>query len=30
MPVCAIVDYKVICMHGGLSPELLDDIDSVH
>ena len=22
MPVCAIVDEKIICMHGGLSPSL--------
>lgn len=22
LPVCAIVDDKIICMHGGLSPEL--------
>lgn len=22
LPVCAIVDEKIICMHGGLSPEL--------
>merc|ERR1712061_107206 len=24
MPVCALVDEKVLCMHGGLSPELSD------
>jgi len=24
MPVCAVVDDKIICMHGGLSPELTD------
>jgi len=22
LPVCAIIDEKIICMHGGLSPEL--------
>jgi len=22
MPICAIIDEKIICMHGGLSPEL--------
>lgn len=22
MPVCALVDEKIICMHGGLSPQL--------
>ncbi|CAE8632204.1 unnamed protein product [Polarella glacialis] len=24
MPVCAIVDEKIMCMHGGLSPEITD------
>ncbi|CAE8666985.1 unnamed protein product, partial [Polarella glacialis] len=24
MPVCAIVDEKIMCMHGGLSPEISD------
>lgn len=22
MPVCALIDDKIICMHGGLSPQL--------
>ncbi len=22
LPVCAIIDEKIICMHGGLSPDL--------
>merc|ERR1712227_268356 len=22
MPVCAVIDEKIICMHGGLSPEI--------
>jgi serine/threonine-protein phosphatase PP1 catalytic subunit len=22
MPVCALVDEKILCMHGGLSPQL--------
>mmetsp|Transcript_4322 Transcript_4322/g.4883 ORF Transcript_4322/g.4883 Transcript_4322/m.4883 type:complete len:106 (+) Transcript_4322:390-707(+) len=22
MPVCAIIDEKIVCMHGGLSPEI--------
>jgi len=22
MPVCALVDEKIMCMHGGLSPQL--------
>jgi len=31
MPVVAIIDLKIICMHGGLSPDLnnLDDISKV-
>jgi serine/threonine-protein phosphatase PP1 catalytic subunit len=24
LPVCAVVDEKIICMHGGLSPDLTD------
>ena len=22
MPVCALIDEKIMCMHGGLSPQL--------
>jgi serine/threonine-protein phosphatase PP1 catalytic subunit len=31
MPPCAVIDEKIICMHGGLSPELtnLDQIQSI-
>ena len=31
MPVAAIIDEKILCMHGGLSPELtnLDQIQRV-
>ena len=28
LPVCAIIDEKIICMHGGLSPEL-KNMDSI-
>jgi len=28
MPVCAVIDEKIICMHGGLSPEL-DNLDQI-
>jgi serine/threonine-protein phosphatase PP1 catalytic subunit len=32
LPVCALVDEKILCMHGGLSPDLikLKKIESVH
>ena len=32
MPVCAIIDEKIICMHGGLSPQLerLDQIYKIN
>lgn len=29
LPVCAIIDEKIICMHGGLSPDL-NKIDLIH
>lgn len=29
LPVLAIIDEKIICMHGGLSPEL-NDIEAIH
>ena len=29
LPVCAIIDEKIICMHGGLSPELAN-LEQVH
>jgi serine/threonine-protein phosphatase PP1 catalytic subunit len=31
LPLTAIVEEKIFCMHGGLSPELnkIDDIDSI-
>lgn len=29
LPVCAIIDEKIICMHGGLSPEL-SNLEQVH
>ena len=29
LPCCAIIDEKIICMHGGLSPNLTD-LDGIH
>lgn len=31
MPVTAIIDHRILCMHGGLSPELhsLDQIKNL-
>lgn len=31
MPICAVIDEKIICMHGGLSPDLtnLADISNI-
>lgn len=29
LPVCAIIDEKIICMHGGLSPDL-SNLEQVH
>ncbi|KAM3144480.1 Serine/threonine-protein phosphatase PP1-beta catalytic subunit [Paramecium bursaria] len=29
LPVCAIIDEKIICMHGGLSPEL-SNLEQIH
>lgn len=31
MPICAVIDDKIICMHGGLSPDLnsLAEIESI-
>jgi len=29
LPVCAVVEDKILCMHGGLSPEL-NDLEQIH
>jgi serine/threonine-protein phosphatase PP1 catalytic subunit len=31
MPVCALIELKILCLHGGLSPELknLDQIEKL-
>jgi len=29
MPVCAIIDEKIMCMHGGLSPQL-ESFEQIH
>jgi len=29
LPVCAIIDEKIICMHGGLSPDM-QTLEMVH
>ena len=29
LPVCAIIDEKIICMHGGLSPDMTN-LDCIH
>merc|ERR1712007_7721 len=31
LPVCAVIDDRIICMHGGLSPDMLaDDVPDVY
>jgi len=29
MPICAIIDEKIMCMHGGLSPQL-ESFEQIH
>merc|ERR1712176_632120 len=29
MPICATIEHRIICMHGGLSPEL-KDLDQIN
>jgi serine/threonine-protein phosphatase PP1 catalytic subunit len=29
LPILAVIDDKIICMHGGLSPDL-NSIDQIH
>lgn len=29
MPLCAVIEHKIFCVHGGLSPEL-ENINQLH